>query len=472
MKKKIRTEKNIIFYTSVKLPATCGAAILHYKSNGIDDGEYTQNTMALKDAGNFILPKKYSLTQRKRQNMTDLEYIEYLKTALKQYSKDLLEERNELKNGKILKRKIDYFEDDGKKYPTHASNIYKFFCFYLKEDTRKFDPTYYEEYKWFKKCNNSGIIYLKEEGDYYNTFGYDFKMSYPTDLASNIFQMPTKKGETWILHSLPKILKYGIYRVKIESSDPTFNKVFNYSKYNHYTHYSIERARVLSRKFKISINLICDGEANALIYNDLICGRDLFANWYLRLCDLKAAFPKSSIVKNLSSSCWGYLQKVQKIYFENDEIEAEYASGKIFEYDENNITDETDFLILKEEEFKTRTLYHCIDLKKPIYKISFRLLPFITSFSRAKMMLLIDTHGLYDNIIRIQTDSITLDKEFDTQVINPRTKKPYSNLQTFCPDEKISGDLHFDNVNAYWSINNDNIDVENDNEDDENDFLD
>ena len=462
-------KKNIIFYTSVKLPASCGSSILHYKSNGDEAGKYTQNTMALKDAGNFILPKKYSLTERKREGMNDKEYIEYLKSALKQYSKDLLEERNELKNGKILKMKLDYFKDDGIKYPSHASNIIKFFCMLLGKDTRNYDATYYKEYQWFKKCNNSGIIHLKEEGDYYNTFGYDFKMSYPTDMASSSFLMPTKKGEELRISALPEKLQYGIYRVKIESTDASFNKVFNYSKYNHYTHYSIERARVLSKKFKISINLICDGLPNALIYNDFVCGRDIFCNWYLRLTELKAAFPKSSIVKNLSSSCWGYLQKVQKTYFENDEIETEYELGKKFEYDENNITAETDYLVLKEEEFQTRTLYHCIDLKKPIYKMNFRLLPFITSFSRAKMMLLIDTHGLYDNIIRIQTDSITLDKEFNTQVINPRTKKPYSNLKTFCYDEKISGDLHFENVNNYWSINNDNIDVENDNVDVEND---
>ena len=43
------------------------------------------------------------------------------------------------------------------------------------------------------------MIYLKNKGKFEDVYGYDFKMSYPTDMASIGFQMPTKEGtETYL----------------------------------------------------------------------------------------------------------------------------------------------------------------------------------------------------------------------------------------------------------------------------------
>ena len=57
-------------------------------------------------------------------------------------------------------------------------------------------------------------------------------------------------------------------------------------------------------------------------------------------------------------------------------------------------------------------LYELVKRDKPVYDLPIRLLPFITSFSRAKMGNLIDKYDLYDKVIRIQTDSITFSEEF------------------------------------------------------------
>jgi len=435
--------------------------IMHYN---YEEKNFIYNDTALTNLNSFFLPKQYTMTKatRRKNEFSNEEYDEYLKQQLVIYAETLIKDREEFYKDKELKRKFDYFSCSETYKQTHGNNVIRFLEL-LIPDYDNYEMVYLNEYKWFIKCNNAGMMYLKNEGLYKNCFGYDYKMSYPTDMASLKFEMPTEVGrEMKYSYLLPNDkLQYGIYRVKIQCENENFNKIFNYSKHNHYTHYTLKRCLTLQKDFDIKIELIQDGKPNALIYDKkcLKSGSEIFYCWLCRLKHFKQTYPKNTIVKILSSSAWGYLQKLKLLYYNEDEFN-KFLESKTFTGDIENT--EADYYIKNVKLFSSRTRYDCIDMQEPVYKRPFRLLPFITSFSRAKMMTLINHNNLYDNIIRIQTDSITLDKEFI------RNKGKY---ETFIYDDKISGNIYFKNVNTYKKVNDgeniDDLELEDENEDDE-----
>lgn len=422
-----------------------------YLTYNYETKQYSESHKLPTKINSFYLPKVYEIKKKdKRDDMTPDQYKEFLKVQLNAYSNNLIKDANEILNFDLLKLNFDYFYQgkDNKGYRTHYNNVRRFLKQLLKDkDTKKykydgFDDVFYNEYSWFKKCYNSGLIYLKEKNtSYYNTFGYDFKMSYPTDMSSIAFQIPTKQGKEIFIKELPsnmKYIKYGIYRVKIESDDENFKKVFMFSSDNCYTHYSLKFALKISKKFKANINLIHDGSPNAYVYEriDLIGGNKLFGNWYYRLVDMKNYLPTNGIVKLLSSSAWGHINQLKTTVKNTDELKAFMEEGNTIGTDDSD----SDYIIVNWKPKRDTILYELVKRDKPVYDLPIRLLPFITSFSRAKMGNLIDKYDLYDKVIRIQTDSITFSEQF--------TEK----IDGFNYDSKISGNIHFKSVNNYWHI--------------------
>ena len=141
----------------------------------------------------------------------------------------------------------------------------------------------------------------------------------------------------------------------------------------------------MAEKHDINIELIQDGKPNAYTYDkkDLISGNKLFGNWYYRIKDLKEELPKNSIVKLLSSSAWGHINELKKIYKTEDEVLKMLAEGKRISNEGENM----DFYIVNIRDIKDYTLYELIDVQKPVYKLPIRLLPFITGFSRVKWVI-------------------------------------------------------------------------------------
>ena len=68
--------------------------------------------------------------------------------------------------------------------------------------------------------------------------------------------------------------------------------------------------------------------------------------------------------------------------------------------------------------------------------------PFITSFARCKTARTINDNNLIDNVIRIHTDGIVLDKEFDFSKYNIE----------IIPEDKTTGKFEFININNYNRI--------------------
>ncbi|CAN0408296.1 unnamed protein product, partial [Ectocarpus fasciculatus] len=265
---------------------------------------------------------------------------------------------------------------------------------------------------WFKKCKNGGLMYLKEKGKYKDTYGYDFKMSYPTDMSDISFMMPTKRGKETIIRKIPeaKYISFGIYRVSILSDNEDFKKIFTINDNEYYTSYSLKFALKVQKKFDVKIKLIIDSKPNAYIYDrkDLISGNKLFGNWYNRLVELKKEMPTNGLIKLLASSGWGHLQETKLCYVDEPELIEMLNEGKRIAHKGENL----DYIIADIKMIGTRTRYALINSKESVYDLPFRLLPFITSFSRAKMGNLINKYDVYDDVIRIQTDSITFAKEF------------------------------------------------------------
>ena len=48
------------------------------------------------------------------------------------------------------------------------------------------------EYEWIEACNNSGLNYCASGK--YDCHGYDYSSQYPSILASEQFEIPTKKA--------------------------------------------------------------------------------------------------------------------------------------------------------------------------------------------------------------------------------------------------------------------------------------
>ena len=328
--------------------------------------------------------------------------------GLKQFADDLIKWRNEL-----LKYKIDYFDnsfvkDDGHLYyKTHSNNVCSILNRYITNTTFE-DIELYEE-SYYSKCNNGGLIY-HQPGIYKDITTYDKSSFYPRSLGGDIdFIFPIKKGNISTINDIPKNpFIFGIYNVRVESNDANFNKIFAYSKNNFYTHYSLNFVKFYNKKYNNTVKLtLLNKECLKYQYtNQKVIGSDVFGKWFHILIDIKKKIPKNKLLKHLFSSAWGQLTKSKIIRKYQDEIDNEDLDvGRQMNIEENR------YYIKKFEIVNDKSLYHLIDLSEPIYKYQLRLKPFLTSFARVKIAKIALKN--IDNVIRIQTDSITYNKSIE-----------------------------------------------------------
>ncbi len=148
------------------------------------------------------------------------------KRGLKQFSVDFFIGVNELKDNPIFK--FDYT-----KYRSHESASIEMFKKLAHGKFELMDDIDSIEYEWIEACNNAGLNYCAPGK--YNCFGYDYSSQFPSILASEQFEIPTKKGSQKTISNLPAKLQVGFYKVRIISDDTNFVKVFGFSK-NIYIH--------------------------------------------------------------------------------------------------------------------------------------------------------------------------------------------------------------------------------------------
>jgi hypothetical protein len=286
------------------------------------------------------------------------------------------------------------------------------------------------EYLWFESCFNSGLTYLQKKDEIYSCYGYDFSLNYPNLMSSKDFKFPIQEGTELILDTLPKKLKYGIYKIKFDLSTipKNFNIVMKIVDSNSYTHYDLNFIRKTFPDVKFE--LIQNNKPNCLIYNDddLISGSELFYPWFCRIYDLRRGLPKNYLVKHLASKLWGVLI----------EGRVEYMTEEQFENDIDN----EDNVIVDIKVKKNGSLIYKIAKKGNFYKKNIRIKPFLPSFARincAKLAL-----DNIEHVVRIQTDSVIFDE--------PLSKSILSKYKLLLPEDKTTGEIYFKNVNSYHKI--------------------
>ena len=299
-----------------------------------------------------------------------------------------------------------------------------------------FENVSLDEFLFTEDCFNGGLIYLNPEykNTTANSFGYDYSSFYPNILVGEELKIPTKQGKTIKLESLNfENLKYGMYRVIITCENEQFKRIFGFSRQNTYTHFSLEFANKYKNEFGVNIELKTDCEYNAIVYEkeDLVSSKDIFKNWFNKLYALKSKCKDNQLLKRLLSSLWGSLTKCEKYYF-NDEQDEALDDDEAGQYVRVNET-----YYYHEGEIITR--YECVKKTKP-YKFHYgRIKAFLLSVSRNVVGELIMDNKLLENVVRINTDGIVLNQEYD-----------FSDLPYYPkPEDKTTGLIKWNNVNNY-----------------------
>ncbi|RHY82930.1 hypothetical protein DYB37_012193 [Aphanomyces astaci] len=334
--------------------------------------------------------------------------------SLARFADDMITWRNEILNAKILKRSFDYFShyrySNGKiKYANHANSVHLFMKYHLQIPD-DMDTITLVEADWYAKCNNAGLMY-NQPGTYDEVTTYDRKMFYPstlgrkTDNPAHRFEFPTKAGKIGTISKIPAAgFSYGIYHVKVESNgDKRFEKLFAFSKHDHYTHTSLNFVmNVYNRHHGGNIQLTLIGN-KCLRYDKkcLVESSSVFRNWYSILQKFKLKFPTNKLVKHLSSSAWGHLVSTNTIIKSFDDVDPDDYSTDINDTDARYYLREvvgqsSGFMFLK-----------LVDKSKPYFKHQFRIKPFLLSLCRRVMSTLVLLHP--ERVIRIMTDSITFE---------------------------------------------------------------
>ena len=107
------------------------------------------------------------------------------KQGLKKFANEFFIGVNKLKDNPIFK--FDYT-----KYRSHESasvEMFKKLCHGKYESMDDIDSI---EYEWIEACNNAGLNYCSPGK--YDCYGYDYSSQYPSILASEQFEIPTKKA--------------------------------------------------------------------------------------------------------------------------------------------------------------------------------------------------------------------------------------------------------------------------------------
>jgi len=327
------------------------------------------------------------------------DLIKY-KNDFNQFHKEINSIWLKTKSGK--KYKLYY-----KKYHNHNDAVlYYFFSKNEKSFMEEFEPITEDEFYIFERCYNAGLITLNLE--YKNkpvqTYGNDYSRYY-TNLLINM-KIPTKPGVKTTIKDLDNKLKFGIYRIKITYKNQKFTNIFNFSQEHHYTSTTLNYLMSVKDDYGLEFELLEPDETynyNALIYDEkcLISGRDIFRDWFKSLETLRKKFPDNKLIKFLMSSLWGSLSAYNKLYLPNtDDYDATFMDDpEPSEYKILGMTDEGEFKVVKPNN---------------AYKYALaRLKPFLSAYGRLKIMKLLKEHNLEDNVIRIHTDGIVLNKFVD-----------------------------------------------------------
>jgi hypothetical protein len=197
------------------------------------------------------------------------------------------QEYNELKTGGIILKEatngeINIFKTGS--FKNTALHLFEVLTRHIPTP----DPITYEEMQWIEKSTIGALIFSEEyEGQ---GFKYDVKSRYPSIMCSNyLIPIKTGKFETWTEEMFNQCKEWyptGIYRCIVKrSGDKNTDRLFRFNKNNYYTSNALKHAKFL----KLEIELIVDGNFNALLYpkDKCMCSSEIFKDFVEYLYPLK-----------------------------------------------------------------------------------------------------------------------------------------------------------------------------------------
>jgi hypothetical protein len=273
----------------------------------------------------------------------------------------------------------------------------------------------YDEFMTIESTDNGGLQYFNEA--YKNVvtecFGYDYPAFYPSLLGAewSELKIPTNKGTAMKFESLNfGKLKFGIYNVRILSSNPDAQKVFKFNKRSWYNYYCINFAYEYKDQLGFTFELLHEGGYNAYVYSNFMFAKSMFSNWYTPLMKVKAKYPDNFLVKHLLSTLHGVLTGF-KVMDKNDIPDLENADitpKKDREYSEYKFVRT---IITNDKNGVPNKVDKVVDVHDP-YRYPFaRMKSFLTSYGRCHVGKFIMSQNLLPHVIRIHTDGIVFNKE-------------------------------------------------------------
>lgn len=300
-----------------------------------------------------------------------------------------------------------------------------------------------EEVYWIEQCNNGGHTYLDEQyiEEWVECYGYDYSGFYPWLMSLSNLKIPKCKGKEVYLTN-DDLLNFdpnkpGFYRINLTYTNKMLCKVFQFSKYNVYTHTSVQFLLYIHHRFPkvfkkgdVTVTLIEDDEPNAYLYDDWYNGSEVFEEWYLVMKKLKAEQgSKNKLTKWLSSGLWGYLSKYKYDYVEST-----------LDYEQKNFQHISDGIYVDDN---GNTTFRVVNIEEPGSRFAL-LKPFLTSMGRmtiANAMYKLDE--TLNNVVRVYCDDIVLSK----QVKIPNTKW----FKLLKPEKKTTGVIYFKSRGRFYN---------------------
>jgi len=178
-------------------------------------------------------------------------------------------------------------------------------------------PLTKSEEDWIYDSFKGGLIFT-DNSHIENAYDYDKNSAYPSMMCSSAFSFPINQGKFVHLTEFGDFVKYGIYHAEIlKSSNELTNRLFVFNSKNKYTHYDIQCAQ----KLGLSVRLIQDNEANALLYSEgRLTGSEAFGGVIDQLYKLKK---ESKLAKAIINCLWGGMcqkKKIKKTTYDGDVV--------------------------------------------------------------------------------------------------------------------------------------------------------
>ena len=390
--------------------------IIYYE---LEDGYRCIDLKTRRIETRYVIP-----VELKRFSMLTFTNAEANDDNLRQYAKDFITWNRELK---YQKQKIYFFEYT----KSHSDNIAV--CYFFINQCEKYYkhhlPIEPLEYKWYEKCYNAGIGYLRKNDLEIQCHSNDFKNAYAIAMHSDT-KIPTKPGKEYTLKELPrrKDLQPGFYHVKITSKNDNFRKCFAYSENHVYVKESLYFALGHKNKFNINFELVQNGLPNCYLYdkNDTVKLSSITEDWFNTIVELKKLYPKNPLLKNFASTAWSRMNQRNIITKTSEEL--------ISQNIDYGISTKYEYQLYKQKFIGDKQLNVLLNCKKP-YKYNIRLKPWVTATCRNMVGELALSN--IDNVVRVQCDSISFDKKIDFDDKN------------FIPEAKTTGLIYWNNVNKY-----------------------